>query len=128
LCDRHRQGTPIELGKLLHHSDAGSEYTSIRFTEHLELEEIAPSIGTVGDAYDNAPDGIDHRFCSRPNASPRPSSTTAPTGPPADVEHATAGWVDWYDHRRLHGSLGMTTPVEYEQAHDASRQPVESIT
>ena len=37
----------------------------------------------------------------------------------ADVEYATAGWVDWYNHRRLHGSLGMITPIEFEHAHDA---------
>jgi transposase InsO family protein len=52
LWDRDRQGAPVQPGQLLHHSDAGSQYTSIRFTEHLELAEIAPSIGTVGDAYD----------------------------------------------------------------------------
>jgi putative transposase len=46
LWDRDRQGTPIEPGQLTHHSD--SQYTSFRFTEHVELAEIAPSIGTVG--------------------------------------------------------------------------------
>jgi transposase InsO family protein len=42
-----------------------------------------------------------------------------------DVEYATAGWVDWYNNRRLHGSLGYTTPAEYEQAHYATlnREP-----
>jgi putative transposase len=54
LWDRERQGFPVEPGQLLHHSDAGSQYTSIRFTDHLDLEGIAPSIGSVGDAYDNA--------------------------------------------------------------------------
>ena len=52
LWDRDRQGRPVKPGQLLHHSDAGSQYTSIRFTEHLRMEGIAPSIGTVGDAYD----------------------------------------------------------------------------
>ena len=52
LWDRDRAGHPIEAGKLLHHNDAGSQYTSLRFTEHLALEGIAPSVGTVGDAYD----------------------------------------------------------------------------
>ena len=54
LWDRDRAGHPVEAGKLLHHNDAGSQYTSLRFTEHLALEGIAPSVGTVGDAYDNA--------------------------------------------------------------------------
>ena len=52
LWDRGRQGQPIQPGQLLHHSDAGSQYTSVRFTEHLALTGIAPSIGSVGDAYD----------------------------------------------------------------------------
>ena len=46
----------------------------------------------------------------------------------ADVEYATAGWVDWYNHARLHGSLGLVTPIEYEQAHYAAPQPVGSTT
>ena len=46
----------------------------------------------------------------------------------ADVEYATARWVDWYNHARLHNSLGITTPVEYEQAHYAALNPVGSIT
>src|SRR5690606_16161348 len=54
LWQRDREGNPITREELICHSDAGSQYTSIRFTEHLELEGIAPSIGTVGDAYDNA--------------------------------------------------------------------------
>jgi putative transposase len=119
LWDRDRQGTPVEPGQLLHHSDAGSQYTSIRFTEHLELAEIAPSIGTVGDAYDNALMesiiGLYKTECI--------ATTVFHDGPYktlADVEYATAGWVDWYNHRRLHGSLGMLTPVEYEQHHYAA--------
>jgi putative transposase len=124
LWDRDRQGTPVEPGQLLHHSDAGSQYTSIRFTEHLELEGIAPSIGTVGDAYDNALMesiiGLFKAECT--------TTTVFHQGPfktPADIEYATAGWVDWYNHRRLHSSLGMITPNEFEQAHylASNREP-----
>jgi hypothetical protein len=43
----------------------------------------------------------------------------------ADVEYATAGWIDWYNHRRLHGSLGMVPPAEFEQAHYAALTPQE---
>jgi putative transposase len=124
LWDRDRQGTPIEPGQLLHHSDAGSQYTSIRFTEHLELEGIAPSIGTVGDAYDNAlMESIIGLFKTEAIA-----TTVFHDGPYktlADVEYATAGWVDWFNHRRLHGSLGMLTPAEYEEANYAAvnREP-----
>jgi putative transposase len=102
----------------------GRRNTSILFTEHLELEGIAPSIGSVGDAYDNALmetiNGLYKAECIR---------TTVFCGGPyktiADVEYATAGWVEWYNNRRLHGSLGMMTPVEFEQAHYATlnREP-----
>jgi putative transposase len=124
LWDRHRQGEPIEPGQLLHHSDAGSQYTSIRFTEHLELAEIAPSIGSVGDAYDNAlMETIIGLFKTEAIA-----TTVFHDGPYktlADVEYTTAGWVDWYNHQRLHSSLGMLTPTEAEQAHYAAhnREP-----
>jgi putative transposase len=124
LWDRERQGTPVEPGQLLHHSDAGSQYTSIRFTEHLELEGIAPSIGSVGDAYDNAlMESIIGLFKTEAT-----TTTVFHAGPYknlADVEYATAGWVDWYNHRRLHGSLAWHTPVEYEQNYYAalSREP-----
>ena len=52
LWERERSGHPVVGGQLVHHNDAGSQYTSLRFTEHLALEGIAPSIGSVGDAYD----------------------------------------------------------------------------
>ena len=54
LWERGREGHPAVAGELIHHSDAGSQYTSIRLTDHLALEEILPSIGSIGDAYDNA--------------------------------------------------------------------------
>ncbi|MQW77526.1 IS3 family transposase [Nocardioides sp. dk4132] len=54
LWQRDREGHPITAGELICHADAGSQYTSIRFTEHLALEEIRPSVGSVGDAFDNA--------------------------------------------------------------------------
>ncbi len=54
LWQRDREGHPVVPGELIQHSDAGSQYTSVRFTEHLVLEQIQPSIGSVGDAYDNA--------------------------------------------------------------------------
>ena len=116
LWQRDREGNPVSPGDLIHHSDAGAQYTSIRYTEHLDLEGIAPSIGTVGDAYDNAlmesVNGLYKTECIRTTVfHPGPFRTLA------DVEFATAGWVDWYDNRRLHGSLGMLTPIEFETLH-----------
>lgn len=125
LWERDRQGHPVGPRQLRHHSDAGSQYTSIVLTEHLALEQIAPSVGSVGDAYDNALmetiNGLYKAECVR--------TTIFHDGPYktiADVEYATAGWVDWYNHRRLHGSLGMVSPDEYETAYYAalSREPL----
>lgn len=125
LWERDRQGHAVGPGQLIHHSDAGSQYTSVVLTEHLALEDIAPSIGSVGDAYDNALmetiNGLYKAECIR--------TTIFHDGPYktiADVEYATAGWVDWYNHRRLHGSLGMVSPDEYEAAYYAAlnREPL----
>ncbi len=122
LWQRDRDGHPVAPGQLIHHSDAGSQYTSLRLTEHLAIEGIRPSIGTVGDAYDNALmeciNGLYKTECIR--------TTVFHDGPYktlADVEYATAGWVDWYNNRRLHGTLGMITPSEYETAHYAALNP-----
>jgi putative transposase len=124
LWDRDRHGCPVIAGELIHHHDAGSQYTSLRFTEHLALEGIAPSIGTVGDAYDNglmeSIIGLFKTECIRTQLfHPGPFKTLA------DIEYATAGWVDWYNHRRLHGSIGMVPPAEFEQEHYAALNPQE---
>jgi putative transposase len=124
LWRRDHEGHPTAPGELICHSDAGSQYTSVRFTDHLDLEGIRPSIGTVGDAYDNALMecliGLFKTECIR--------TTVFHDGPYQtinDVEYATAGWVDWYNNRRLHSSLGYATPAEYEAAHYATlnREP-----
>ena len=107
MWQRNREGHPIVPGELIGHADAGSQYTSITFTDHLAEEGIRPSIGTVADAYDNAlmecVIGLFKTECIR--------TTVFHDGPyktVTDVEYATAGWVDWYNHRRLHSRLGYT--------------------
>ena len=124
LWERDRQGRLVQPRQLRAHSDAGSQYTAVSYTEKLALDGIAPSIGSVGDAYDNALmetiNGLYKAECIR--------TTVFHEGPYktiADVEYATAGWVDWYNNRRLHGTLGMVTPDEFEQAHSATlnREP-----
>lgn len=103
---------------------SGGRTTSIRYTDHLELEDIKPSIGSVGDAYDNALmetiNGLYKSECIRTTVFHDGSYKTI-----ADVEFATSGWVDWHNERRLHGSLGMISPVEFENAHYAAlnREP-----
>src|SRR5699024_2098433 len=92
-----------------------------------DLEGITPSIGTVGDAYDNAlmetVNGLFKAECIR--------TTIFHAGPYrtlADVEFATAGGVGWYNHRRLHSSLGMLTPVEFAPRHNEARSRVPGPT
>ena len=124
IWQRDRDGHPVDGSQLVHHSDAGSQYTSLKLTSHLALEGIHASIGSVGDAYDNALmesiNGLYNAECIR--------TTVFHAGPYrtiADVEYATAAWVDWYNNRRLHSSLGMMTPVEFEDTHYATlnREP-----
>ena len=124
MWDRQRRGRQPIPGQLIGHSDAGSQYTSIRFTDHCQLEGVRPSIGTVGDAFDNAlmetVIGLYKTECIRTTIfQPGPFKTIA------DVEYATAGWVDWYNNRRVHTSLGYLTPHEYATAHYAAlnREP-----
>ena len=109
---------------MLHRPIESDQYTSIRLTEHLELEGIVASIGSVADAYDNALmetiNGLYKAECVRTTGfHPGPYKTIA------DVEYATAAWVDWYNTRRLHGSLGMVSPLEFETTHYATlnREP-----
>ncbi len=122
LWDRDRAGQAPEAWQLTAHSDAGSQYVSVAFTERLALEGgIYPSIGTVGDAFDNALMesiiGLFKTECIRTTVF-HPGAYKTIT----DVEYAVAGWVDWYNHRRLHFSLDMVPPVEYEQALDRLRR------
>ncbi|MFD7284242.1 IS3 family transposase [Streptomyces sp. NPDC059862] len=109
LWQRDREGRPPVPGELVHHSDAGSQYTSFRLAEHLDAAQIAASIGSVGDAYDNAlmesTIGLYKTEVIKPM---RPWKTLS------HVELATAEWVDWYNHRRLHGEIGHIPPAEYE--------------
>ncbi|MQY16930.1 IS3 family transposase IS987 [Streptomyces sp. RB5] len=112
LWQRDRDEHPHIPGELIHHSDAGSQYTSFKLAEHLDAAGIAASIGSVGDAYDNAlmesTIGLFKTELIKPQ---RPWKTLS------QVELATAEWVDWYCHRRLHGEIGHVPPVEYENTY-----------
>ncbi|MFJ4774011.1 integrase core domain-containing protein [Streptomyces uncialis] len=109
LWQRDCEGRPPVPGELVHHSDAGSQYTSFRLAGHLDAARIAASVGSVGDAYDNAlmesTIGLYKTEVIKPQ---RPRKTLS------HVELATAEWVDWYNHRRLHGEIGHIPPAEYE--------------
>ncbi len=123
LWRRGHEDTPVGRDQLICHSDAGSQYTSVRFTEHLHIEGIQPSISSVGDAYDNTLmetiNGLYKAECIRTKV-----FHDGPYRTISDVEYATASWVEWYNNRRLHSSLGMISPTEYEAAHYADTEPL----
>jgi putative transposase len=103
LWTRARAGEDIT--GLIHHSDAGSQYTSITYSQRLLEAGALASIGTVGDSYDNAEAesliGLYKTECTR---------REGPWRGVDDVELATLGWVHWFNHDRLHSALGYLTP------------------
>lgn len=110
LWTRDRDGKPV--AGVVHHSDAGSQYTSIRYTGRLHDAEAVASIGSIGDSFDNAMAesiiGLYKRECVRHDG---PFRTVD------ELELATLSWVDWYNHDRLHGEIGHVPPIEYEHAY-----------
>ncbi len=127
---RARQGNPI-TGNAIHHSDAGSQYTSVHFTETLMLASLTPSIGTVGDALDNAlaetTIGLYKTECIRDGSPFR----TGPLETLADVEDITSAWVHWYNTSRLMHRLGRRPPAEAEAEyyhHHQDGHPAEEHT
>jgi putative transposase len=97
------------LEGLICHSDAGSQYTSIRYTERLAEIGAAPSVGTVGDSYDNS--------LAESTIGLYKTELIRCHGPwrsLEEVELATLAYIDWYNHRRLHGQIGDLPPAELE--------------
>lgn len=116
---RTREGA--NLAGLTHHSDRGVQYVSVRYTERLSEAGVVASVGSVGDSYDNA---MAEAFNSLFKA--ELVRNKGPWNGISDLELAVAEYVDWYNHRRLHGELGFIPPVEHEAAHAATisaRQP-----
>jgi putative transposase len=107
---RTRAGQDVK--GMVHHSDAGSEYTAIRYRNMLADFDAVASIGTVGDSYDNAMaeslNGIHKTECYNR----KESWSNA-----GEIELATSSWVAWYNTVRPHSSLGGRTPIEYENAY-----------
>lgn len=122
---RARHGRPL-AGHTVHHSDAGSQYTAIRFGETLQLEGLIASIGSVGDAFDNAlaetTIGLYKNECIRADSPFR----HGPLRTLGDVELITADYVSWYNQQRLMHRLGRIPPAEAEAhyyAQHVSYQP-----
>ena len=98
-------------GELIHHSDHGVPYVSIRYTDRLREAGIEPSVGTVGDSYDNAlAETINGLY--KAEVIHRQSWKNLEA-----VELATRIWVDWFHHRRLLESIGNLPPAEAEEAY-----------
>ena len=106
-----------ETAGLIHHSDRGSQYLSIRYTERLAQANIDASVGSIGDSYDNAmaetinglykTEVIRHR---------------GPWRSIEEVEFATLEWVDWFNNRRLLDAIGYVPPAEFEKAYHRQQE------
>jgi putative transposase len=113
---RERAGQVID--GLIHHSDAGSQYTSIRYSTRLVDAGALASIGSVGDSYDNALAesliGLYKTECVRLDG---PFMTVD------ELELATLSWVHWFNQQRLHSAIDYVPPAVYEAAHDREINP-----
>jgi putative transposase len=101
---------PVHRGGLVHHSDRGSQYVSIKYTERLAEAGIEPSVGSVGDSYDNAlAETINGLYKAEV------IHRRGPWRSFEAVEYATLEWVDWFNHRRLLEPIGNIPPAEAEE-------------
>jgi putative transposase len=113
-----RQRTGRSIQGLVHHSDAGSQYTSIRYTERLADAGAKPSIGSVGDSYDNAmAESIIGLYKTEV------IRRRGPWKGLDDVEIATLEWVDWFNNRRLLEPIGDIPPAEAEATYYRTVEP-----
>ncbi|RWA78798.1 IS3 family transposase [Mesorhizobium sp.] len=105
---------PIHRGGLVHHSDRGSQYVSIRYTERLAEAGVEPSVGSVGDSYDNAlAETINGLYKAEV------IHRRGPWRSFEAVEFATLEWVDWFNNRRLLEPIGNIPPAEAEERYYA---------
>jgi putative transposase len=110
------------LDGLVCHSDAGSQYTSIRYTERLTEIGAAPSVGSVGDPIDNA--------VAESTIGLYKTELIRRRGPwrhVDEVELATLAYIDWFNHRRLHGEIGDVPPAELEDTYYRQLVPPEMV-
>ena len=111
-----RCGSDVE--HLIHHSDRGTQYLSMRYTERLAEARIAPSVGSRGDSYDNAmAESIIGLFKTEV------IQRKGPWRHLEAVEFATLAWVDWFNMRRLLEPIGYVPPAEYEAQYYAELEP-----
>ena len=109
LCERR----PLR-GALVHHSNRGVQYVSIKYTERLKDAGVEPSVGSVGDSFDNALAETINGLYKTEVIWPR-----GPWRSFEQVELATLEWVDWFNNRRLLGPIGNIPPAEAEERYHA---------
>jgi putative transposase len=120
IWQRRRQGHTVQ--GLVHHSDAGSQYTSIRYTERLAEAGAKPSIGSVGDSYDNAmAESVIGLFKTEL------IGRRGPWRGHDAVEIATLEWVDWFNNRRLFEAIGNIPPAEAEALYYRNTKPSATV-
>lgn len=113
---------PVGKGGLVHHSDRGSQYLSIKYTERLAEAGIEPSVGSVGDSYDNAlAETINGLYKAEV------IHRRGPWRSFEAVEFATLEWVDWFNHRRLLEPIGNIPPAEAEANYYAATAAMDNI-
>jgi transposase InsO family protein len=109
----------VDLDGLVHHSDRGCQYLSIRYTERLAEAGVERSVGSVGDSFDNAlAETINGLF---------KTEVIHPNGPWRSleaVEFATLTWVDWFNNRRLLEPIGNVPPAEREREYHVAQEAV----
>jgi putative transposase len=106
------------LDGLVHHSDRGSQYLAIRYTERLAEAGAVTSVGSRGDSFDNA---LAETIIGLYKA--ELIRRRGPWRGIDEVEYATLEWVDWFNHRRLLGPIGHVPPAEFEAAYDRREDP-----
>jgi putative transposase len=110
-----------DLGGLVHHSDRGVQYLAIRYTDRLAEAGAVRSVGSKGDSYDNAlAETVNGLFKTEVIHRQGPWRGAGP------VEMATASWVDWWNHQRLHSALDYLPPVEFETRYHDNQQAAEA--
>jgi putative transposase len=110
----------VHSGQLVHHSDRGTQYLSIRYTERLAEAGASVSVGSKGDSYDNA-------LAETVNGLYKTELVErhGPWRSLDELELATLEYIDWFNHRRLHSACGYRPPAEYEAIHyDQHNVPV----
>ncbi len=104
------EGTAVARCTVVHHSDRGVQYLSIKYTERLEEAKIDPSVGSVGDSYDNAmAETINGLYKAEV------IKHEGPWQGKKDVEFATLNWVHWFNHERRYGPIGYIAPAQAER-------------